>query len=106
MQARRYTQTINPSHRWWRRLHSRNGRSTPVVQLRSVATRVLAVLVLVAGALDATPSAGAGNRIVEYTLPAANSGPASIVVGPDGALWFTEFHRARIGRIDRRGHVT
>ncbi len=71
---------------------------------RFVATAMLAVLFLV-GAAGATRSAGASGRIVEFTLPAPNSGPSSIVAGPDGALWFTEFNRARIGRIDRGGHI-
>jgi len=31
--------------------------------------------------------------------------PISITLGPDGALWFTEFDRS-IGRIDMQGHIT
>ena len=31
------------------------------------------------------------------TVPTANSGPTGIVVGRDGALWFTEFDGNKIG---------
>src|SRR4029434_1607369 len=32
--------------------------------------------------------------------------PAEITAGPDGALWFTEFASAKIGRITTSGAVT
>src|SRR5438270_580178 len=34
------------------------------------------------------------------------SGPYGIVTGPDGALWFTEFNRSRIGRVTTAGVIT
>ena len=34
------------------------------------------------------------------------SGPASIVTGPDGNLWFTELFAGKIGRITPQGQVT
>jgi streptogramin lyase len=43
--------------------------------------------------------------IKEY--PLANGGvPEQITAGPDGALWFTELHRNRIGRITTTGVIT
>lgn len=40
----------------------------------------------------------------EFTLPAPTSRPSAITLGPDGALWFTEF--GKIGRITTEGDVT
>ena len=37
---------------------------------------------------------------------ATDSGPGSIVAGPDGALWFTEYLANNIGRITTAGAVT
>lgn len=45
-----------------------------------------------------------GQTITEYPLPDAVSRPNDIVVGPDGALWFTE--AAKIGRITTAGHIS
>jgi virginiamycin B lyase len=47
-------------------------------------------------------------KITEYPVPTRYSMPSSITVGPDGALWFTEFNRGKIGRlsISAHGHVT
>ncbi len=43
--------------------------------------------------------------IMEFPLP-ANSGPVTIVTGPDGALWFTNADNDSIGRISSGGTVT
>jgi virginiamycin B lyase len=42
----------------------------------------------------------------EYPIPTANPGPASIVTGSDGALWFTEYSANQIGRVTTAGAVT
>src|ERR1700694_2587995 len=60
-------------------------------------------------ALVAALSGGAaawGVGISDFPLPAANSGPTGIVLGPDGALWFTEEATSKIGRITTGGIVT
>ena len=44
--------------------------------------------------------------IEEFTLPDGSSGPYGIATGPDGALWFTEMHGGRIGRITPEGEVS
>src|SRR4029079_16260640 len=44
--------------------------------------------------------------ITEFLLPTPGAGPLGINVGPDGALWFTEFNAGKIGRINRFGDVT
>ena len=41
-----------------------------------------------------------------YQLPVPGSEPSSITVGPDGALWFTEFLANKIGRITTNGVIT
>lgn len=35
----------------------------------------------------------------EFPIPTASSAPLGIAVGPDGAIWFTELHGGKIGRI-------
>jgi streptogramin lyase len=37
--------------------------------------------------------------VTPYPVPTANSYPASITVGPDGAIWFTESNVAQIGQL-------
>ncbi|HEX4441082.1 MAG TPA: S-layer homology domain-containing protein, partial [Thermoanaerobaculia bacterium] len=41
----------------------------------------------------------------EYPVPTASSGPNGIGVGPDGAVWFTEFTKDKIGRVDGGGAI-
>ena len=46
-------------------------------------------------------------RITEFALPPpVGAGPYGITTGPDGALWFTEYNRAAIGRITIDGQIT
>jgi virginiamycin B lyase len=45
-------------------------------------------------------------QINEFAIPSGNSRPQSIVPGPDGAYWFTEFNNSRIGRIDISNVIT
>jgi streptogramin lyase len=42
----------------------------------------------------------------EYALPHARSTPLGIVLGPDGAVWFTESDGHRIGRITAQGTIS
>ena len=44
-------------------------------------------------------------QITSYELP-EGAFPTDIVSGPDGALWFTEAHGDRIGRVTTTGDVT
>jgi virginiamycin B lyase len=48
--------------------------------------------------------------VTEFPLPAGSASPRAIAVGPDGALWFTEFDPNkdlnRIGRITTAGAIT
>jgi virginiamycin B lyase len=46
--------------------------------------------------------AGTG-AISEYAIPTPGSQPVSIVTGPDGAMWFTEFAGNKIGRLTTDG---
>jgi len=64
---------------------------------------VLAALLLGAGTL----SYGQIKTIHEYTVPGNQfSQPVRIIVGPDGALWFTDNVHPRIGRITTSGTIT
>ena len=40
---------------------------------------------------------------VEFNIPTIGAFPETIVLGPDGALWFTEYWTSRIGRVDTNG---
>jgi virginiamycin B lyase len=40
-----------------------------------------------------------------FPLPTSEAGPVGIVVGDDGAAWFTEILAGQIGRVDRGGRV-
>src|ERR1019366_1107485 len=43
--------------------------------------------------------------IIEYSVPTKSSLPFAIIPGPDGALWFTEAHGNKIGRIATGGAI-
>jgi streptogramin lyase len=43
---------------------------------------------------------------VEFVIPTAGSGPASLTRGRDGNIWFTEHDAAKIGRITPDGVIT
>ncbi len=60
---------------------------------------------LAASLLLGAPLARAAS-ISEFPVPTGNAMPFSIVAGPDGALWFTEFGGNRIGRISPAGAAT
>lgn len=51
-------------------------------------------------------SISATGRIKEYAIPTPGSYPGDIVVGCDGALWFSEFGPGNIGRITTNGALT
>jgi sugar lactone lactonase YvrE len=48
----------------------------------------------------------ASQTITEFPLPVAASEPELIIVGPDGAMWFTETSGNKIGRITVSGQIT
>ena len=65
----------------------------------------VSILAAVAVALAGAAAAQTGS-IVEHSVPTVNSQPVSIVVGPDGNLWFTEFRANNIARMTTDGVVT
>ena len=71
------------------------------VGLTELRWRVLAMTVL----LLASARTAAAQTITEFPLP-ARTWARNIVAGPDGALWFTEPARNKIGRITTTGAVT
>ncbi len=44
-----------------------------------------------------------GSSLQEFAISDDLAGPMDVAVGPDGKIWFTEFTRARIGRISTDG---
>jgi virginiamycin B lyase len=72
---------------------------------------VVAVAFVCVAALS-TATAGAAARssetqrpgtLREFEVPTAQSEPAAITTGPDGALWFTEVEAHKVGRISTTG---
>src|SRR5258707_1100994 len=66
---------------------------------------LLWVIVLLGPAVGAATPAPA-QTFNEFPVPTANSQPAGITAGPDGALWFIERSANKIGRITTAGVVT
>jgi streptogramin lyase len=64
--------------------------------------RIAALLLFSLPAISAAQQMAIG----EYAVPTAISAPTEIAVGPDGALWFTEYNAAKIGRITTAGQIT
>jgi streptogramin lyase len=58
-----------------------------------------------AALLASTPAAADTGAITEHAIPTPASQPVSVVAGPDGALWFTEFAGDKIGRITTEGSI-
>jgi streptogramin lyase len=44
--------------------------------------------------------------VTEFEVPTAKSWPVSIVTGPDGNLWITEFQGEKIARVTPKGVIT
>ncbi|MDB5397763.1 MAG: putative antibiotic hydrolase [Rhodospirillales bacterium] len=72
---------------------------------RTFAWTALSSATLAAMALFSTVPAGAVS-ITEFPGVLAGTGPNVITLGPDGALWYTEFGSSKIGRITTAGVVT
>jgi len=45
-------------------------------------------------------------QITEFPLPTNPGAPATIIPGPDGALWFVENLGNKVGRITTDGDIT
>src|SRR5258707_2299380 len=43
---------------------------------------------------------------IEFNIPTTDSVPTGITAGPDGALWFSEEFKNKIGRITTDGVIT
>lgn len=69
----------------------------------AIASLLLAMALRLGAVVGALPAAA--QTFTEFTLPAPASRPSAITLGPDGALWFTEFG-GKIGRITTRGDIT
>ncbi len=48
----------------------------------------------------------ADGTIVEFVIPTPNAGASQITLGPDGAMWFSEFYAGKIGRVSPDGSIT
>jgi len=68
------------------------------------AANIIGWAVLLAGMPAVLPAQSVS--FTEYAVPTPSSRPSGIAVGPDGALWFTEYSGNKIGRITTTGAVT
>src|ERR1022692_3633459 len=62
-------------------------------------------LAWLAALLLTLPAQAPAQSIAEYDIPTKSSLPFSVTPGPDGALWFTEAHGNKIGRITTSGAI-
>src|SRR5262249_20975766 len=80
-------------------------KSRTIAAVADKPTRARTLLVAVASAVAAAtvalgwPGSAAAQFITEFPTPTNPSGPYGITLGPDGALWFTEFNGNKIERI-------
>jgi streptogramin lyase len=80
-------------------------RPLAAARLRTfLALCVSAMVVMTAGANEGLASPE--GQVREFSPLRGTSGPYDIVVGPDGALWFTEAVESAIGRVTTDGVVT
>ena len=56
--------------------------------------------------LGPRPAHAVPGRIREFVVPTSSSHPGGIVLGPDGAVWFTEIATSAIGRLQGRTFTT
>jgi virginiamycin B lyase len=70
----------------------------------SVVASVLLTLIL--ALLLPRPAHAAAGRIRELMVPTANAHPGGVVLGSDGAVWFTEIATNAIGRLQGRTFTT
>lgn len=67
-------------------------------------------LVVLAGLLAAVSAGGASaavlGTVTEFPIATAGSEPGAIVQGPDGNMWFAEFHANQIVRVTPSGQMT
>lgn len=66
----------------------------------------VAAVVALGGLVGAAPSHAADQVVVTPHTSGLSGGTDSVVLGPDGNVWFTEFVAGRIGRIAPDGTVT
>jgi len=61
--------------------------------------RAAALAVAIAVILSAAPAATADPVLTSFDVPTLDADPHGVVVGPDGAVWFTERVAGKIGRL-------
>src|SRR5262249_34826163 len=76
---------------------------------RGAGARAWRVLALACGlfvAVSASDDGAYAQLFSQFSIPTPGSSPQSITLGPDGALWFTEFLGNKIASITTAGVVT
>ena len=75
------------------------------ISLPPIAKIIWLAALLLGFAASSMAQSGSYINTAQYTLPASDD-PYGIVMGPDGAFWYTEPNGNRIGRITAAGGVT
>lgn len=66
---------------------------------RRAALRAAALAAILAVILTGAPAATADPVLTSFDVPTVDADPHGVVVGPDGAVWFTERVAGKIGRL-------
>ena len=81
---------------------NRQGGSTSSFLRRDLAAKVILSVALLIFSLG---QACAG-RVRAFPIPTPDSQPISIILGPDGNLWFTEQNASNVARVTLDGVIT
>jgi virginiamycin B lyase len=73
---------------------------------RGISLIASVLITLVATLLLPRPARAAAGRIKEFVVPTADAHPGGVVLGSDGAVWFTELATNAIGRLQGRTFTT
>jgi streptogramin lyase len=66
----------------------------------------IAIVLVLAPVVASRAAQAAAGRIKEFVVPTQSAHPGGIVLGPDGAVWFTEIATNAIGRLAGRTFTT
>ena len=81
---------------------NRQGGSTSFFLRTDLASKVILSVALLTFSLGQAAQA----RVQSFRIPTADSEPISIILGPDGNLWFTEQNASNVARVTLDGVIT
>ena len=81
---------------------NRRGGSTSFFLRTDLASKVILSVALLTFSLGQAAQA----RVQAFPIPTPDSQPISIILGPDGNLWFTEQNASNVARVTPDGVIT